>query len=293
MLVAALAVTALTSTACGQRIDYNEAAVEIKEWGSGAGVQDTEIGTGRYWRPPFSGYYIVKFPKPLQTYKFDGADGSQPCFHFINKDKVEVTACLALTAVIQADKASNIVGKYQGAISKGGGSDGYVLDDIIDGPVAREIQQELNYTGINYTTEQLYNDGGRALLDQVSVKVKTMFNPDGIMLQQLMWAKPPRLPDDIVGSIKGALKAQTDATRANAELAKTVAEGNKRRADADANAYVLQTEARAIAANPEILAKLEIERSTGICPRNAAVCVVGADAPAVLNALGTRRKQED
>jgi hypothetical protein len=274
-IAAAIAAMALTTTACGQRIKFDEAAVEVVESGSKKGVQEQEITTGRYWNHPFSYRYIVKFPTTLQTYSWDSKSG---CFNFINADSVRVSQCISLVVKIDPAQADNLVRLYKGSISKGGGEDGYVLDDIISGPVQREIQTAFSYNGGKYTSAQLYADNSAALIESVSKSVSAKFAKDGIIIQQIMPNGVPSLPEDIVESIKGALKAKTDAARADAELARTIAEGNKQKAQADADAYVTRTKAAAITANPAILKQMEIENSRGLCPINATTCVIGASA---------------
>lgn len=290
IMVAAIALAGFSTAACGQRIKFDEAAVEVREAGGNAGVQEQEITTGRYWNHWWSYRYIVKFPTTVQTYTW--AENNN-CFSFINGSRVNTVACLSIQTQIEADKADNIVRKYRGAITKGGGEDGYVLDDVINGPVRRQLQNILNYTGNRYTAEQLYADGGRALANDVKRELTRQFGPDGIVIIDVLWARPPGLPAPIVASIQGALQAQTDARKADAELARTVAEGNKRRAEADADAYVIQTQARAIAQNPAILDLREIELGLNICPRNATTCVIGTSgSPLITEARQARAARQ-
>jgi regulator of protease activity HflC (stomatin/prohibitin superfamily) len=173
---------------------------------------------------------------------------------------------------------------YRGSIARGGGKDGYALDEVVQGPVAREIQQALTYQGGNFTTEQLYGDGGRSLLETVNRAITPKFRAQGILIEQIMPAGPPVLPEDIVGSIKGALKAQTDARRKDAELAATIAEGKKTVAQAQAEADARRLAAESIRANPEILKLEELKVHKGICPLNATTCVVGAGASTLVQA---------
>lgn len=279
----AAATMAIGLSACGQRIKFDEAAVEVVEVGADAGVKEAEISTGRYWAPPFSYRYIVKFPTTIQTYKWEDLDPNKAeCFSWITADKVGVSQCLSMTVRIDPAQADNIVRKWKGSITRGGGEDGYVLDDVVRGPIEREIKQAFITNGVKYTSAQLYADGGRALMNDVRATVGPKFSVDGIMILDILANEAPELPADIVASIQGALKAQTDTTRANAELARTVAEGNKQRAQADADAYALSTRGRAIRENPEVLKELEIKRSRGICPVGARVCVVGSDAGTIV-----------
>lgn len=288
LIAAAMAAVGLSTAACGQRVKFDEAAVEVVEAGSGAGVQETEINTGRYWVLPFSYRYIVKFPKTIQTYRFEGRGGqapSGPCFSFINADRVETWQCLSMNVQINPPDADNIVRKYKGSITRGG-QDGYVLDDVVNGPVARELKQAFVTNGVKYTSAQLYADGGRALLTDVRGAVAPKFNKDGILILDILASSAPILPSDIIASIKGALKAQTEATRKDAELAATIAEGKKTVAEAQADAEARRLNAESIKANPEILKLEELKKHRGICPLNARVCVVGAGVAGVLEATG-------
>lgn len=266
---------AISVSACGQRIKFDEAAVEVVEIGSNAGVQEQEISTGRYWTGPFSYKYIVKFPTTQQTYKWNGS------FQFISADRVQTGMPMTMNVVIRPQDADNIVRKYKGAIQRGG--DGYVLDDVVYGPITQEIQQAFVTLGPKYTSAQLYSDGGKALLDEVRGIVAPKFEKDGIIINGVYSAGPPVLPDDIVQTIKASLLAVENAKRKDAELAATVAEGKKTVAQAEADARARELAAQSIRQNPEVLKLEELKVHKGICPLNASVCVVGGDATALVN----------
>lgn len=279
VFVAGVALACLTLAGCGQRIRFDEAAVEVVEVGSGAGVQEQEISTGRYWAPPLSYRYIVKFPTTIQTYTWEDRDpNKQECFSYINADRVEASQCLSMNVRINAPDADNIVRKYKGSITRGGG-DGYVLDDVVNGPITRELKQAFVTYGVKYTSAQLYADGGRALLTDVRKDVAPKFEKDGIVIQDLLASGAPGLPDDIVQTIKASLLATENARQKDAELAATVAEGKKTVAQAEADAKARELAAQSIRSNPEILKLEEIrERGRSLCPINATTCVIGASA---------------
>lgn len=272
--VTALAVASLALAACGQRIGFDEAAVEVIELGGKAGVQEAEVPTGRYFKLPWDMRYIVKFPTTQQTYRWDQGVG----FQFINGDRVETGQRIAMVVRINPADADNIVRKYRGAIGRNGGKDGYVLDDVVNGPIMRELQQAFVVNGTKYTSAQLYADGGQALLKDVRQTVAPKFAEDGIVIEALLSAGPPILPEDIVSTIKGSLLAVENAKRKDAELAATIAEGKKTVAQAEAEAQARRLAAESIRANPEILKLEELKVHKGICPLNANVCVVGGNA---------------
>lgn len=272
MKLAAVLLAATALTACGTRIKYNEAAVEVVEIGSGAGVQESEISTGRYWAPPWSYRYVVKFPTTQQT--FNWGDG----FQYINADRVSVIQAVSANIRINPSDADNIVRKYQGAITKDGGEDGYVLDDIVNGPITRELAQAFIQNGVKYTSQQLYADGGAALLQDVKAQVAPKFARDGIIIEDLLIVGKPKLPGNIVEAIQASLLAVENAKRKDAELAATVAEGKKTVAQAQADAEARRLAAESIRSNPEILKLEELKVHKGICPLNAKVCVVGGSA---------------
>ncbi len=275
--IALLLASSALLAGCGERVLYGEAGVEVKETGSQAGVQKAVITTGRYWNHWWSYRYLVKFPTQQQTF-----DRKQlNCFEYINADRVRTVQCLSMNVQAQRDMGPIFVEKFRGQVAKGGGEDGYVLDDIVIGPMRREIQNAFAIYGPKWTSEALYADGGNGLLQQVKGNVKPRFDRYGIVINDMLAAGVPVLPNDITASIKGALKAKTDATKNQAEVANRIAIGNQKRADADADAYALDTTGAALRRNPEALTKLELERSWGLCPRNASVCVIGGDAPVI------------
>jgi regulator of protease activity HflC (stomatin/prohibitin superfamily) len=267
-----IAVSALSLAACGQRVKFNEAAVEVIEAGSNAGVQEREVATGRYWKAPWSLRYIVKFPITQQTFTWAGRSG----FDYINADRVPTTQAVSANIRINPSDADNLVRKYQGAITKNGGEDGYVLDDIVNGPVTRELAQAFIQSGVKYTSAQLYADGGAALLQDVKARVAPKFAKDGIIIEDLLIVGKPGFPADIVASITAAQKAVEDARRKEAELAATIAEGKKTIAKADAEAQSRALTAASIRANPEVLKFEEIKRrGASWCPVGVTTCILG------------------
>lgn len=265
---------ALSLAACGQRIRFDEAAVEVVEAGGSAGVQEAEIPTGRYWAPPFSYRYIVKFPTTIQTYEWR----DERALVFVNADRVDTAQAVSMNLQINPADADNIVRKYKGALTKGGGEDGYVLDDVVRGPISREMRQAFVEEGGSFTSAQLYADGGRALLAKVRARVAPKFSKDGIMILDVQSMGPPRLPNNITEAIQGSQLAAENARKKEAELAATIAEGKKTLAQATAEAQARTLAAESIRANPEILKLEELKVHRGICPLNAKVCVVGGSA---------------
>lgn len=285
-LLLCAAALAAPLAACGQRVGFDEAAVEVVEVGSNAGVQEAEISTGRYWAPPLSYRYIVKFPTTIQTYKFEAGKDENHCFYFVNADRVETGQCLSMNVRINPGDADNIVRKYRGAISRGG-EDGYVLDDVVNGPIARELRQAFVSSGVKYTSAQLYADGGRGLLNDVRAAVAPKFAGDGIVILDILASGAPGLPADIVQTIKASLLAVENAKQKDAELAATVAEGKKTIAQAQADGEARRLAAESIRSNPEILKLEELKVHKGVCPLNARVCVVGASAGTIIQELGS------
>ena len=272
-LLAAIAAIALAG--CGQRVKFDEAAVEVVEAGGNAGVQETEVATGRYWAPPFSYRYIVKFPTTIQTYEWRGARS----LLYVNADRVDTRQAISMNVQINPSDADNIVRKYKGAITKNGGEDGYVLDEVVRGPISREMRQAFVEEGNKFSSAQLYADGGRGLLSLVKAKVAAKFAADGIMILDVQSMGPPLLPDNIRGAIQGSQLAAENARKKEAELAATVAEGKKTVAQASAEAQARELAGASIRANPEILKLEEIRyRGRSLCPIGAQTCVIGGSA---------------
>jgi hypothetical protein len=277
--IVAIGLCALSLAACGQRIRFDEAAVEIREAGSAAGVQEAEVPTGRYWNHPWSFRYIVKFPTTIQTYKWNGAAAPS----FINKDRVSTALPVSINIQIDPAQADNIVRKYKGSIGRSGGEDGYVLDDVVQGPIDRELKQAFIEEGVAFANSDLYADGGKLLLARVRERVAPKFAADGIMIRDIMSIGPPQLPSDVVAQIKDGVKAVEIARKKEAELAATIAEGKKTVAEAEAMGEARRIAGESIRANPEVVVLEEIRaRGRSLCPVGVKTCIIGASAGSLI-----------
>lgn len=264
----------LFAGACGVPVRSDEVGVLVREMGSQAGVDPNELSTGRHW--PGVGEYIIKFPKRTVTEVWATVDPQEgdtsisggPPLSFANSDGVQTGIAMSLQIRIDPDKASDLVQKYR-----------LGLEEIVDGPVRRRIQGALARRGISFTSEQLISGGGATqLLGQVLAEVAPVLAAEGIIVESIEQIGSASLPRSIRERINQAVEARQTAETRNQQLAITQAESAQRIEEARGRAEALAIEGRAIRENPEVLKLREIEKSLGICPMGAQVCVVGGSA---------------
>jgi len=195
-LIAALSLSAIGLVGCGQPVKQGEVGVKVVEVGGNAGVRNTELGTGRYWNA--IGERIIVFPTTTQTYNWTGGAS----IRFLNKDGVQTTAPVSVTFRVSPSKASDLVQTYK-----------LGMEDIVNGPLQRYLQNAFVVRGVGYTSEQLYGAGAQQLSADVTEMlrrgsrdasgrvVQPGLESQGIIIESVNWAGSPVLPDSIVARI--------------------------------------------------------------------------------------------
>lgn len=276
-LIGAIALAGLSLAGCGQPVKQGEVGVKVIEVGGNAGVRNTELGTGRYWNA--IGERIIVFPTTTQT--FNWTEGA--AIRFLNKDGVQTLAPVSVTFRVSPTKASDLVQTYK-----------LGMEDIVNGPLQRYLQNAFVVLGVGYTSEQLYGAGAQQLSADVTEMLRRgrrdaagrVIQPglesQGIIIESVNWAGSPVLPQSIVTRINEATAENARAQRARANLATVQATALSVEAAAMGRARAIAVEGQAIRANPEVLRLREIERSRGLCPLSATTCVLGGDVSAMI-----------
>lgn len=262
--IAAVMIGAAMLSGCGDPVKYDEVGVKVIEMGSNAGVQSTELGTGRYMLG--LNEYIVTFPKTELVTKWD-EDGEG--FSFLNSNGATVGAYFTLVTVVEGDKADSIVQKYR--IGRGQG-----LEDVANNQIRRAVQTALVRYGVQYTNDDLYSVGAEKLRNEVYQEVRNQFLPDGIVVVRLEWARAVVLPQAVLDQIVQKNAAIEGARRAEAQLAVVKAEAEKVVAQAEGESRAIELRGNALRANPQVLRQQEIEKWNGVCPLDTKTCVVGS-----------------
>jgi regulator of protease activity HflC (stomatin/prohibitin superfamily) len=152
------------------------------------------------------------------------------------------------------------------------------FEDLVRGPVQRDLQDAFVRLGPQHSSAELVTNGGAPLLSSVSRELRRRLAPHGIIVQDLTLVGAPALPESIRNRINARIEAEQNAATQEQQVRVVEAQARQRVAEAQGRAQALTIEGAAIRANPEVLRIRAIEKWSGQCPLDATTCVLGGQA---------------
>lgn len=255
------------AVACsGTRVRSGEVGVRVVDLGAHAGVQEHELGVGWYFPQP--GSYVLKFPTTTRTEVWSDSDQAiGPAIQFNNEDGVPTRMAVSVQVRIDPERASNAVQRYR-----------LGFEDMVRGPVQRDLQDAFVRLGPHYTSQQLVSGEGSQLLVDVTTLLNQRLGREGVIIDNINLVGAPALPDAIRERINQRIEAEQNVATQEAQVRVVQAQAQQRIAQAEGLARATQIEGAALAANPQVLRMREIERWNGQCPLDSHTCVIGAQA---------------
>lgn len=249
---------ASVSLAACSRVDPGHVGIKVNNWGSDAGVSSTALGVGTYYAGP--GTSIYEYPVYTSTYTWSRAtnegEKANEEFSFADKNGLTVTADVAVSYHVDSSKAPILFQKYR--------TD---MQGIVNGPLRAVVREAFNAHAGTLAVEEIYGGGRTKLLSDVQEDVRRTFKDSGLIVEQVYWASPIRVPDAIMKQINQKIANEQQALAAQAAVATAEANARARIADAEGRAKAMQVEASAISTNPQILQLRAIEKWDGKYPQ--------------------------
>jgi regulator of protease activity HflC (stomatin/prohibitin superfamily) len=256
-----------SAVACsGTRVRSGEVGVRVIDLGAHAGVQEAELGVGWYF--PQLGSYVLKFPTTTRTEVWaDSGEAIGPAIQFNNADGVPTRMAISVQVRIDPQRASNAVQRYR-----------LGFEDMVRGPVQRDLQDAFVRLGPRYTSQQLVAGEGSRLLIEVTTLLNQRLGQEGVIIDNINLVGAPSLPEAIRDRINQRIEAEQNVATQEAQVRVVQAQAQQRIAAAEGLARAMQIEGAALANNPQVLRMREIERWNGQCPLDSDTCVIGASA---------------
>lgn len=270
LVVAALAVGVLGLTGCERAtVPAGYVGVKVDLYGDEKGVQNQEVGVGKYWLS--WNEEIYQFPTFNQLNTYD-----QP-FTFQTKDSMKITAKVGVEYYVDQSKVTKVFQTYR----KG-------VQEITDVNIRQNIADALIKEAGSMDIGTLAGSGKTTLLDNVTEKLKTKLDPIGIVIVKLSWTDDLVYPPQVTQSINAKIEATQKTLLRENEIAQTKAEAQKAieqargeaeskrlsaQGDADAKVALAKAEADSITLrgdalrkNPEIMQLEAINKWDGTLP---------------------------
>ncbi|MCJ8601069.1 SPFH domain-containing protein [Klebsiella pneumoniae] len=253
----AVAVT-LSLTGCG-KVPAGYVGIKVDLYGSNKGVQQHQVGVGRYWVGFNEELYVFPVYNQLHNYE-------EP-FSFQTSDSMTVKAKIGVEYAIEQDKASLVFQTYR----KG-------VDDITDNNLRQNISNALIKYGTRMNIDQLAAGGKITLLQQATDDLRKELGPIGIRIVRLNLIDDLDYPTEVKAAINAKIKATQQAQLRENEVAQSQAEAQKEvaKAQGDAQSIMLRAKAEADAielrgnalrSNPEVLSLEAINKWNGVLPQ--------------------------
>ena len=259
LFAAAIALGAIGLTGCERAtVPAGMVGVKVDLYGDEKGVQQQEVGVGKYWLT--WNEEIYQFPTFNQLNTYD-----QP-FNFQTKDSMKVSAKVGVEYYVDCAKVTTVFQTYR----KG-------VQEITDVNIRQNISDALIKEAGSMDIGTLAGTGKTILLDNVTKQLKAKLDPIGIVIVKLSWTDDLQYPQQVTDSINAKIEATQKTLLRENEIAQTKAEAQKQieaargqaestilNAKAEADAIALRGEA--LRKNPEVLQLEAIGKWNGTLP---------------------------
>lgn len=265
-----IALGAIGLTGCERAtVPAGYVGVKVDLYGDEKGVQQQEVGVGKYWLT--WNEEIYQFPTFNQLNNYE-----QP-FNFQTKDSMTVTAKIGVEYYVDRSKVTKIFQTYR----KG-------VQEITDVNIRQNISDALIKEAGTMDIGTLAGDGKSQLLDRVTKTLKTKLDPVGIVIVKLSYTDDLGYPPQVTASINAKIEATQKALLRENEIQQTKAEAQKQieaargeaeskrlqaQGEADAKVALAKGEAESIQLrgdslrkNPEIMQLEAINKWNGVTP---------------------------
>jgi regulator of protease activity HflC (stomatin/prohibitin superfamily) len=224
------------------RIDAGHEGILVKQYGSGKGVQDVSLVTGRVWYNPLT-EDVFEFPTFVQTADYDP-------FTVNAKDGSEFTVDPTISFFVQPGKSPHIFSKYRKDIEQ-------ITTTTLFNYVKDAFRIQMN----KYTTDELISNREKFEAD-VQNTLNTSLIIDGFKLEQL--TSGLKYPGTIVDAVNNKNKAVQQAMQVENEL--KVAEARAKIKLVDAQTEAKANELRQRTLTPMLIQQQFIEKWDGKTP---------------------------
>lgn len=234
MLIAA---AALGVSACGERVGPGYVGVKVNNYGSNAGVEAKPLGVGRYWTGFSSDIY--EYPVFTNRYSWQRSQEADESITFQDVNGLIVSADVNIAYRVNPAKAPLLFQTYRGQ-----------MDTIIAGPVRDRVKAAVVAVASTMSVEEIYGSKKALLIRKAQGIVRNYFDPRGLVIEQLDWAGPIRIPEAITERINARAQSEQATIAAKTKVITVEAEGKAAvavaKAEADAKIEQARGEAESI-----------------------------------------------
>lgn len=274
-----LAVLLFTTLSGCSKVPAGNVGVKVYLLGGSKGVDQEELGVGRYWIGFNEELYL--FPTFSQNYVWtkgeDKGSENDESLSFGTVEGLSIGADVGITYSIDPTKVSFVFQKYR----KG-------VDEITDLYLRNMVRDALVKCSSKRSVESIYGIGKAELIQEVEEMVRDQVSNIGIVVEKIYWVGDLRLPPQVTNAINAKIQAtQTAMQRENeiktaeaqalieiaqadgqakSKIALATADAESIKLKGEAEAYAITARAKALAANVNLVELTKAERWDGKLP---------------------------
>lgn len=224
----------LALVAACTRVDPGHVGVKVNRYGSAAGVEDKALGVGTYntmW-----GVDIYEYPIYTNNYLWAKKEGANEELMFQDKNGLVVAADVNVAYRVNPALAPKLFQTYR-----------VDMDGIVAGPLRNRVRSAIVEAASVMNVEDIYGPKKSVLIARALASVRAYFEPLGLHIDQLDWAGPIRIPENIMERINARAQTEQAAIAAQAQVATEEAKGRAAvaKATAAAQARVINAQGEA------------------------------------------------
>lgn len=227
----AILLLATVSLAACSRVTPGHVGVKVNNYGSSAGVENKAVGVGSYWTG--FGSSIEEYPVFTNNYSWAKTGDKDESLQFQDQNGLVVSADVNVAYRVNPALAPKLYQTYR-----------MDMDSMVAVPIRNRVRAALVTAASTMTVEQIYGPKKAILINNALAIVRRYFEPMGLHIDQLDWAGPIRIPDNIMERINARAQSEQAAIAAKADAATEAAKGEARVARANANAEAAIAEAK-------------------------------------------------
>lgn len=260
VIVLLLGVVGYGLTSC-TTVSPGYVGVKVDRYGSSAGVEKQSYGVGTYFVG--FGQSMHEYPVSTQSHTWGKpskeeaeAGAANTEFSFQDKSGLIVSGDISIAYHVDAAKAPVLFQKYR-----------MDMDGIIAGPLRNQVRSAVVNVASQMGVEEIYGAKKAELVNRAKAQVQRYFNPYGLVIEDLFWAGPIRIPSSILDQINNRTRNEQQALAAQANLATVEADAASAIAKAKGQAEAQRLQAESLKSSPELIEKMWIEKWNGSMPQ--------------------------
>lgn len=238
---------AIVQTGCYTIVEPGHAGIRVNMYGSGRGVEDYPIETGRVWYSPFS-ETVYEFPTFIQqaAWTQDVNEGS-PTDESVTFNSMEgspLNVDVGVAYQIEAAKVPHIFVKFR-----------QDAKTLTHGYLRTKVRDALNRKASAMKVTDIFGEGKTRLLTEVTKDLKEELTEEGFHIDTISFISKFRVDGQVEAAINATITATQRAVEAENKIRQSEAEAKQAQAVAEGLAQSILIKAKADATANEMLDK--------------------------------------